>query len=196
MPTLARLTAWTGAAPWAGIIRPARRRRRRAGCARPPPRRLVVRRRQLQEERRHAVPHLRERHRVDDLLTDAVVVLAAEVRLAPEVVELHGAHGLGDLLRVEALRLADRGHEGKRGIREVDARRVPLAEPLRVALLPALQLVRQRGLHVAVHPHALGVLAAGDAGHHRAVDLVERNEAPLEAELARLLDDQADAAGR
>src|SRR5215831_20963605 len=196
MPTLARLTAWTGAAPWAGIIRPARRRRRRAGCARPPPRRLVVRRRQLQEERRHAVTHLRERHRVDDLLTDAVVVLAAEVRLAPQVVELHGAHGLADLLRLEALGLPDGRDEGERGIREVDARRVPLAEPLRVTLLPALELVRERGLYVAVYPHAFGVFAAGDARHHRAVDLVERDEAALEPELAGLLDDQADAARR
>ena len=82
------------------------------------------------------------------------------------------------------------------GIGEVDARRVPLAELLRVALLPALQLLRQRGLHVAVQPHALGVFTAGDARHHRAVDLMERDEASLEAELARLLDDQADAARR
>src|SRR5215468_3671726 len=34
IPTLARLTAWTGAAPWAWIIRPARRGRR--------PRRLLA----------------------------------------------------------------------------------------------------------------------------------------------------------
>src|SRR5215510_5912757 len=196
-PALARLTAWTGAASWPWIIRPARPRQRPRGLhAAVAGGGSVVRRRQLQEQRGHAVPHLRERHRIDDLLADAVVVLAAEVRLAPEVVELHGAHGLADLLRVEALGFPDRGHEGERRIREVDARRVPLTEPLRVALLPALELVRQRGLHVAVHPHALGVLAAGDARHHRAVDLVERDEAPLEAELARLLDDQADAARR
>src|SRR5882724_4110179 len=100
----------------------------------------VVRRRQLKEERRHPVLHLREWHRVDDLLSDAIEVLPAEMRLTPEVVELHGAHGLADLLRVEALSLPDGGHEGESGVGEVDARRVPLAEFLRIALLPALQL--------------------------------------------------------
>src|SRR5207244_11181536 len=144
----------------------------------------VVGRRQLQQERRHAVLHLREWHRVDDLLSDAIEVLPAEMRLTPEVVELHGAQGLADLLRVEALRLPDGGHEGERGIGEVDARRVPLAEFLRIALLPALQLVRERRLHIAVDPHALGVVTTGNVGHHRAVDLVERDEATLEAELA------------
>src|SRR4030095_16092964 len=108
---------------------------------------------------------------------------------AAEVVELDDAHGLADLLRVEALRLPDGGHEGERGIGEVDARRVPFAELLRIALLPSLQLFWERGLHVAVHPHALDVVLPRDARHHRAVDLVERNEAPLEPELARLLDD-------
>src|SRR4030095_465287 len=115
---------------------------------------------------------------------------------AAEVVELDDAHGLADLLRVEALRLPDGGHEGERGIGEVDARRVPLAELLRIALLPAPQLLRRRIFHVAVPPHALGVFTAGDPRHHRAVDLMERDEASLESELARLLDDQADTARR
>src|SRR5713101_7915373 len=124
----------------------------------------VVWRRQLKEERRHAVFHLRERHRIDYLLADAIEVLAAEVGPSPKVVELHDAHRY--------------------------------AEFLRVAMLPALQLLRQRSLHIAVHPHALGVVLAGNARHHGAVDLVERDESALEAELTGLLDDQADAARR
>src|SRR4029453_13398065 len=100
--------------------------------------------------------------------------------------------GRAGLVGVEGLRLPGGGHEGERGIGEVDARRVPLAELLRIALLPALQLLRQRSLHVAGPPHALGVFTPGDARHPRAVDLMERDEASLESELARLLDDQAD----
>src|SRR6266850_2069632 len=48
---------------------------------------LVVWRKELHDEGRDAVLHLGERHRVDDLVADAVVVLPAEVRLAPQVVE-------------------------------------------------------------------------------------------------------------
>src|SRR5713101_3515970 len=156
----------------------------------------VVWRRQLKEERRHAVFHLRERHRIDYLLADAIEVLAAEVGPSPKVVELHDAHRFADLLRIEALGLLDGSHEREGRVGEVDARRVPLAEFLRVAMLPALQLLRQRSLHIAVHPHALGVVLAGNARHHGAVDLVERDESALEAELTGLLDDQADAARR
>src|SRR5262245_36512708 len=90
---------------------------RRAGVMaprRPPPRptpsagatdSLVVRRRELDHEVRHAVLHLGEGHRIEDLVADAVVLLAAEVRHAPQVLELHRLHRLGDLLLVQALRL-------------------------------------------------------------------------------------------
>ena len=60
---------------------------------------LVVRRRQLNHEGRHAVPHFRERHRIQDLVADAVVLLAAEVGRAPEVLELHGLERLAEVLR-------------------------------------------------------------------------------------------------
>src|SRR4029450_2005674 len=79
---------------------------------------LVVRRRELDHEVRHAVLHLGEGHRIQDLVADAVVLLAAEPRLAPEVVELDGLQGVGDLLLVEALRLLHRGHEGEGRRRE------------------------------------------------------------------------------
>src|SRR5882724_2322470 len=58
----------------------------------------VVGREELRDEGRDPVLHLGERHRIDDLVADAVVVLAAEVRLAPEIVELDDAEGVGDLL--------------------------------------------------------------------------------------------------
>src|SRR5437870_3327015 len=102
---------------------------------------LVVGGLQLHDERGHAVLHLGERHRVEDLVADAVVVLAAEVRLAPEVLELHGRERVRDLLLIEALRLLHRGDERERRVREVDAGGVPLAVLLRVARLPALDLV-------------------------------------------------------
>src|SRR5205085_681432 len=85
---------------------------------------LVVRGNELHDERRDPVLHLGERQGIDDLVADAVEVLAAEMRLALDV-----------------------------------------------------------GL-------------AGDVPHHGSVDLPEVDEAALEAELTRLLDDQADAAGR
>src|SRR5258705_3188901 len=156
----------------------------------------VVGREELRDEGRDPVLHLGERHRIDDLVADAVVVLAAEVRLAPEIVELDDAEGVGDLLRIDALRLLHRGDEGEGRIGEVDAGRVPFTELLRVARLPALDLLRQGGLDEAVHPHTLDVRLAGDVRHHRGVDLPDVDEAALEAELARLLDDQPDAPGR
>src|SRR6266542_795764 len=60
----------------------------------------VMRREELHDEGRDAVLHLGERHRVDDLVADTVVVLSAEVRLAPQVVELHDAEGVRHLLRI------------------------------------------------------------------------------------------------
>src|SRR6266850_3401392 len=113
---------------------------------------LVVWREELHDEGRDAVLHLGERHRVDDLVADAVVVLPAEVRLAPQVVEFHDAEGVRHLLRIDALRLLQRGDEGEGRIGEVDAGRVPFAVLLRVARLPALDLLRQRRLDEAVHP--------------------------------------------
>ena len=47
-----------------------------------------------------------------------------------------------------------------------------------------------------MHPHALDIRLAGDVRHHRGVDLSDVNEAPLEAEFASLLDDQANTTGR
>src|SRR5687767_13722926 len=82
--------------------------------------------RELHDEGGHPVLHLGERHRVEDLVADAVVLLTAEPRLAPEVLELDGAEGLRDLLLVEALSLLHRGHEREGRIREVDAGGVPL----------------------------------------------------------------------
>src|SRR5262249_33825120 len=127
---------------------------------------------------------------------DAVVLLPAEVRLAPQIVELDDAEGVGDLLRIEALRLLHRRDEGKGRVGEVDARRVPFAILLRVARLPAVALLGQRRLHEAGHPHALDIRLAGDVRHHGGIDLPDVDEAALEAELARLLDDEADAPGR
>src|SRR5215475_1576048 len=102
---------------------------RRAGVMaprRPPPRptpsagatdSLVVRRRELDHEIRHAVLHLGEGHRIEDLVTDAVVLLPAEMRRAPEVLELDDRQGLGDLLLVQALGLAQCGHEREGRVR-------------------------------------------------------------------------------
>src|SRR4029453_14633776 len=132
---------------------------------------LVVRRRELDHEVRHAVLHLGEGHRIEDLVADAVVFLAAEAGLAPEVVELDGLRGPGDLLLVEALGLLHGGHEGEGRIGEVDAGGVPLAVLLGVPRLPALDLVRQRVLHVPVDPRALDVRLARDVGDDRPVDL-------------------------
>src|SRR3989441_5544292 len=162
----------------------------------PPPRTvaLVVRRRELHDEVRDPVLDLGERHGVDDLVTDAVVILAAEMRLAPEIVELDGAQRLGDLLRVDALGFPDRGHEREGRIGEVDAGGVPFAVLLGVARLPAADLLRQRGLHAAVDPGALHVLLPGDASHHRGVHLADMYEPARVAEQAGLLDDEADAA--
>src|SRR5712691_5349882 len=55
------------------------------GPCRGPQLRLVVRWVELHHEVRDPVFHLGEGHGIDDLIADAVVVLAAEVRLAPEV---------------------------------------------------------------------------------------------------------------
>src|SRR2546427_768310 len=66
---------------------------------------LVVRWRELDDEGRHPVLPLGERHGIEDLVADAVIVLAAEMCLTPEVVELHGLQRVGDLLLVEALGL-------------------------------------------------------------------------------------------
>src|SRR5262249_50636615 len=76
-----------------------------------PPSHSVMRREELHDEGRHAVLHLGERHRIDDLVADAVVVLSAEVRLAPQVVELDDAESVRHLLRIGALRLLQRGDE-------------------------------------------------------------------------------------
>src|SRR5262245_39356992 len=103
---------------------------------------LIMRWQELHDEGRDAVLHLGERHRVDDLVADAVVVLPAEVRLAPQVVELHDAQSVRHLLRVCTLRLLQRRDEREGRIGEVDAGRVPLAVLLRVARLPALDLLR------------------------------------------------------
>src|SRR5712691_5861922 len=157
---------------------------------------LVVGWGELHDEVRDPVLDLGERHGVDDLVTDAVVILAAKMRLAPEIVELDGAQRLGDLLRVDALGLLDRGHEREGRIGEVDAGGVPFAVLLGVARLPVLDLLGQRGLHVAVDPGAFHVLLTGDARHHRGVHLTEVDEPALEAEHAGLLDDQAAAARR
>src|SRR5207244_9763875 len=66
---------------------------------------------ELHDELRDPVFDLGEGHGVDDLVADAVVILATEVRLPPEVLELDRAQRLGDLLPVEALGLLHRGHE-------------------------------------------------------------------------------------
>src|SRR5436309_339748 len=157
---------------------------------------LIVGWRELRHEVGDPVLHLGERHGIDDLIADTVVVLAAEVRLAPEILELDRAERLGDPLWVQALGLFHRGHEGEGRIGEVDARRVPLAVLLGVARLPVLDLFRERGLHVAVDPRALDVLLPGDARYHRGIHLADVDEPALVAEHAGLLDDQADAAGR
>src|SRR5437667_11127401 len=154
----------------------------------------VVRGLELDDELRDPVFDLGEGHGVDDLVADAVVILPTDVRLPPEVLELDRAQRLGDLLRVEALGLLHRGHERECRIGEVDAGRIPLAVLLGVPRLPALDLLRQRGLHVAVDPRALHVLLPRNARHHRGVHLPEVDEPALEAEHAGLLDDQADTA--
>src|SRR5215471_13446723 len=156
----------------------------------------VIGRRQLRHQSRYPVFHLGEGHGVNNLVGNAIVILSSEMRLSPKVVELDGMQGLGDLLRVEALSLLYRSDKGEGGIREVDARRIPLAVLLAIARLPTLDLLGQWLLDVPMHPRALDVRLAGDVRHHRGVDLPDVNEAPLEAELAGLLDDQADATGR
>src|SRR5437764_15103658 len=89
---------------------------------------LVVRGDELHDERRDPVLHLGERQGIDDLVADAVEVLAAEMRLAPEVLELHGGERVRDLLRIGALRLLHRRHEREPGVAEIDAGRSPLAK--------------------------------------------------------------------
>src|SRR5262245_41279871 len=79
----------------------------------------VMGRRQLCHQGRDPILHLGEGHRIDDLVGDAVVILPPEMRFAPEIVELDGVQRLGDLLRIQALRLLYRSDEGKAGIREV-----------------------------------------------------------------------------
>src|SRR6516162_10438554 len=158
--------------------------------------RSVIGRCQLRHQSGDPVLHLGERHGVDDLVGDAVVILSPEMCLAPEVVELDSVQGIGDLLRIEALSLLHRGDKSKGGICEVDARRIPLAVLLAIARLPALDLIRQRILDIPMYPHALDVRLARDVRDHRGVDLPDVNKAPLETELAGLFDDQADATGR
>src|SRR5215472_15029290 len=152
--------------------------------------------RQLRHQSRNPVLHLGEGHGVDDLVGDAVVILPPIMSFAPEIIELDTVQGLGDLLRIETLSLLYRRDKSEGGIGEVDARCIPLAVLLGVARLPALDCFGQRILDVAMHPHALDVRLASDVRHHRGVDLPDVNEAPLETEFTRLLDDQADTACR
>jgi len=95
----------------------------------------------LDDEGRDPVLHLGERHRIDDLVADAVVILSSEMGFAPQILELDDAESVGDLLRVDALRLLHRGDEGEGRIGEVDAGRVPFPVLLRIARLPALDLL-------------------------------------------------------
>src|SRR5262245_44167751 len=156
----------------------------------------VIGGRQLGHQGRNPVLHLGEGHGVDDLVGDAVVILPPIVSFAPEIVELDGVQGLGDLLGIEALSLLYRSDKSEGGIGEVDARCIPLSVLLGVARLPVLDRFGQRILNVAVHPHAPDVRLAGDVRHHRGVDLPDVNEAALETEFARLLDDQTDTTRR
>src|ERR1700756_863859 len=113
----------------------------------------AIGRRQLCDQGRDPILHLGEGHGVDDLVGDAVVILPPEMRFAPEVVELDGVQGLGDLLRIEALSLLHRSDDSEGGIGEVDARGIPLAVFLGVARLPALDLLGQGLLDKPMHPH-------------------------------------------
>src|SRR5260370_7952844 len=70
----------------------------------------VIGRRQLRHQSRNPILHLGEGHGVDDLVGDAIVILAPEMRRAPEIVELSVVQGLGDLLRPAPLRLLHLRH--------------------------------------------------------------------------------------
>ena len=152
---------------------------------------LLMRREELHDERRDPVLHLGERHRIDDLVGDAVVLLAAEVRLAPEVVELDDdaarrrsssrRHSAPSSPPRRRRRPGWRSRCWSRSIRRTSSCSAPASSSPARGAAPA----RSRG------PRSLDVRLAGDVGHHRGVDLPDVNEPPLESELARLLDDQA-----
>ena len=97
---------------------------------------------QLHNHRRHTVLHFGERHGIDDLVVDAVVALATEVRFPPEVVKLDGLQGLGDLFGIETLSFLQACDKGKSRIGKVDTGSVPLTISLSVTLLPALERLR------------------------------------------------------
>src|SRR5215217_181387 len=86
---------------------------------------LVMWRLQLHNHRGYTVLHFGERHGIDDLVVDAIIILTTEVRLAPEIIKLHGLHGLGDLFGIETLGFLHGCDKGKSRIGKIDTGGIP-----------------------------------------------------------------------
>src|SRR5262252_3904134 len=138
----------------------------------------------LHNHRRHAILHFGERHGIDDLVANAIIILTTKVRLAPEIVKLHSLHGLGDLFWIETLGFLHRRDKGKSRIGKIDTGGIPLTIFLGVTFLPALERLRQRSLDITVYPHTFDIRFPCNTRHDRSIDLADMDKPSLEAQFA------------